>query len=444
MNRRRMPVEDSFWLTLDRPENLMVVTSLLWTSEEIDPDALRAVVTSRMLEAHPVLRQRPEISGGPLRRASWVDDPDFDLDRHLVVGDAPGGGDRVALQRFVGEQRATPLDPAHPMWRMHLLQGYQGGSAVVFRFHHSIADGIRATQLMMRLLDPIDGTTAALSARVGRSRPLHTTRGRAGQLVTALNSAVNALTLTLWVNPRSALEGRPGVAKGVAWSDPIPLAELKGMARRTGTTLNDVCAALVCGALARHLEELPGRYRLRPGDDRVAWMIPVNLEPPGELPPPELGNRFALVLVPLPHGAASFGARLREVHKAVSRIRDSWEPALTYALSRVIALSPTPVGTAVNRYFGAKAVGVLTDVPGPRTPMALAGAPVTGVVGWAPTSMRQALTVTIFSYAGQVTIGFGTDPEVVPDPDDLVAALRAELAAALAETGADGPPHGSP
>ena len=68
---------------------------------------------------------------------------------------------------------------------------------------------------------------------------------------------------------------------------------------------------------------------------------------------------------------------------------------------------------AVNRFFGAKGVGVLTNVPGPRTPMTLAGAPVAGVVGWAPTSMRQALTVTIFSYAGQVVIGFGTDCAVL-------------------------------
>ena len=81
---------------------------------------------------------------------------------------------------------------------------------------------------------------------------------------------------------------------------------------------------------------------------------------------------------------------------------------------------------------------MLTNVPGPRTTMDLAGAPVAGVVGWAPTSMNQALTVTIFSYAGQVTIGFGTDPAVVPDADALVTALHAELRQALVEVGVPG------
>lgn len=431
-----MAVEDSFWLTLDRPENTMAVTSLLWTTGEVDPDRFRALVRERLVDPYPVLRQRPEIHGGPLRWATWVDDPDFDLSRHVVVHPASGALDRAALQRFVGEQRSTPLDPAHPMWRFHLLQGYEGGSAVVFRFHHSIADGIRSTQLLMGMLDPLDGEAPGMAARVGRHGLAHPHPKRGMRpLDTLLNTAVAVLTLGLWNNPRTALEGRPGIAKAVAWSDPLPLPELQDVAARTGSTINDVCAALVCGALARHLERGPGGHPLPPDDDRIAWMVPVNLRPPEDRPPPELGNHFALVLVPLPHGRMAFQDRLRAVHRAVARIRDSWEPEVTYALSRAIALSPAPVGTAVNRFFGAKGVGVLTNVPGPRTAMALAGVPVARVVGWAPTSMRQALTVTIFSYAGQVTIGFGTDLAVVPDADALVAGLHEEFASALADVG---------
>ena len=77
--------------------------------------------------------------------------------------------------------------------------------------------------------------------------------------------------------------------------------------------------------------------------------------------------------------------------------------------------------------------------------MALAGARVAGVVGWAPTSARQALTVTVFSYAGGVTFGFGTDPAVVPDADALVTALEEELTDAERVTGAGRPREaGSP
>jgi diacylglycerol O-acyltransferase len=425
---RRIPAEDSFWLELDRPENLMVVTSLMWTSEEIDPDRLRAVVRERLLARFPVFRQRPSVHAGLVRRGSWVDDTDFDLDRHLVVRPMPTPGDRAALQGFVGQERATPLDPAHPMWRMHLLQGYQGGSAVVTRFHHSIADGIRSTQVMLGLLDPLDGAPPGFTARVGRRGAVRASRV---PLATVLNTAVSVLKIALWSNPRTPLEGRPGREKSVAWTEPVPLDTLKEIAVLTGTTVNDVCTALVSGAMARYLDRTPGPHRLTPDDDEIAWMVPVNLQPPGREPPAELGNHFALVLVPLPHGQMSFADRLAAVHHRMQRIRESWEPSLTFALSQAIALSPTPLGTTVIRLLAAKAVGVLTDVPGPRTPMALAGAPVAGVVGWAPTSARQALTVTIFSYAGAVTVGFGADRSIVPEVDALVTAFDDELADVL-------------
>jgi len=429
MTRRRIPAEDRLWLELDRPENLMVVTSLMWTGEEVDPERFRTVVRERLVDRFPVLRQHPHLRGGLVRGGSWVDDAAFDLDRHVVVLPVPAPGDRGALQEFVGQQRAVALDPAHPMWRMHLLQGYQGGSALVTRFHHSIADGIRSTQVLLGMLDPVDGAPPGFTARVGRRRPVRTSRS---PVATVLNTAVSGLKIVLWANPRTPLAGRPGRGKSVAWTAPVPLDALKEIAALTGTTVNDVCTALVSGAVARYLDRVPGHHRLAPDDDEIAWMVPVNLEPPGQLPPAELGNHFALVLVPLPQGPGSFPDRLASVHRRMLRIRESWEPALNFGLSRAIALAPAPIGTMASRILAAKAVGVLTDVPGPRSPMALAGSPVRGMVGWAPTSARQALTVTIFSYAGGVTVGFGADQEIVPDVDALVTAFDDELADVLA------------
>jgi WS/DGAT/MGAT family acyltransferase len=433
-----MPAEDSFWLELDRPENLAVVTSLMWTTEQVDPDRLRSVVRERLLDRFPVLCRRPDLHSGLLRWGAWLADPDFDLDRHLVVGTAPGAGDRAALQDFIGAERGTPLDPAHPMWRMYLLQGYEGGSAIVSRFHHSIADGIRMTQVMLGLLDPLDGEFAGVPARVGRHDPVHPGSGTGRSVTALLNTLAGAVKIGLWQNPRTALDGRPGVEKAVAWTEPTPLSTVTAIAARTGTTVNDVCTALVSGAMARYLDRPAGPRPLAPGDDDVAWLLPVNLEPAGSVPPPDLGNRFALVLVALPHGPVAFPDRLAEVHRRISRIRDSWEPLVTHVLARAIAVSPTPVGMTLMRFLAAKAVGVLTNVPGPRTRMALAGAPVGGVVGWAPTSARQALTVTIFSYAGEVTFGFGTDPAVVPDANVFVTLLGEELAAAVATLGITG------
>jgi hypothetical protein len=298
-----------------------------------------------------------------------------------------------------------------------------------------MADGIRLTQVMLGILDPHDGADARATAPtpVGARLPVPSGRGRIDAVRSLLNTAGSVVKLGLWSNPRSALDGQPGVAKTAAWGDPVPLPLLHDLAVRTSTSVNDVCTALVSGALARYLAATTRGRQLASGDDDLAWMVPVNLDAPGREPPPGLGNHFALVLAVLPSGAAAFPDRLAEVHRRMVRIRGSWEPLMNFGLSQGIALSPSLLGTATSRLLANKAVGVLTNVPGPRTRMDLAGAAVEGAVAWAPCSGRQVLTVCIFSYAGKVTFGFGTDRTVVPDPEQLVAAFDAEVAAAVAD-----------
>lgn len=443
MARRRMSPQDSFWLELDRPDNLPVNTSLVWTADPVDPGRLREVIRQRVLGRYPVFSQRPVLRGGLIRSGYWEDDPDFDLDRHLVVGDMPAPGDRQALERFVADQRSVPLDRDHPLWKIFVLQGYDGGSAIVQRYHHAMADGVRLTQVMLSLLDPTE-RPVELSARVGGRAPVPARHGVVRPVAAALNTAVSVLKIGLWGNPLTVLEGRPGVEKTAAWTDPVRIDAIKQLARATGTTVNDVCTTLVAGAVARYLAGREDAAGLSAGDEDLAWMIPVNLQPPDGEPPPELGNHFALVLAVLPHGPAAFRQRLAEVHRRIVRIRDSWEAVITFGLSRGISLSPSVIGSAAIWFLAAKGVGVLTNVPGPREPVAFAGARVAGVVAWAPTSGRQTLTVCIFSYAGDVTFGFGTDRAVIPDPERLVRALYEELAEARAtvldEPGADARP----
>ena len=54
--RRRLGVQDALWLEMDRPANLMVVDSLVWTATPIDWERLRAVVRERLWDRYPVFR----------------------------------------------------------------------------------------------------------------------------------------------------------------------------------------------------------------------------------------------------------------------------------------------------------------------------------------------------------------------------------------------------
>jgi diacylglycerol O-acyltransferase len=437
-----MTGEDGLWLRLDRPSNVLGVVSVMWTAEPVDPEDLRRLLTERILGRYPVFRCRPVSAGTWLPAAAWEEDPGFDLARHLLTESLPPESAEAALQERVGLLRSTPFDLAHPPWTVHLLQGHDGGSAVVVRTHHALADGVRMTGLLFALLDPLPGEDAAGGpvATHGMDDPLadllavprHPLRalGAGARLLTSgLNSVLDTVQMLGWTNPPTAWTGAPGTRKTAAWSDPVPLEQLAGLAHAEGATVNDVCLALLGGALAR-AHAAAGRA---PTPSDLAWMVPVNLEPLEAGPPERLGNRFALVLVVLPL-RGPFRARLAEVHARVERLRHSWEPLLTRGLQQVLGRTPDPLATAVSDYFAGKAVGVLTNVPGPRRAMTLAGAQVTGIVGWAPCSGAQVMTACIVSYAGSVRIGFGADDHRVGDARLLVAAFRDELRATVTTT----------
>jgi len=96
-------------------------------------------------------------------------------------------------------------------------------------------------------------------------------------------------------------------------------------------------------------------------------------------------------------------------------------------VQRGISKAPPPAAAALTNFFANKGVGVLTNVPGPRHPMSLAGATVAGVLAWAPCSGDQVMTICIFSYNGRVSVGFGADATLIPDVDVLADLLALEF-----------------
>ena len=97
-------------------------------------------------------------------------------------------------------------------------------------------------------------------------------------------------------------------------------------------------------------------------------------------------------------------------------IKDSHEGAIAYGILGVIGRTPPLVEERLVNFFSAKGTMVLTNVPGPRQPVTLAGTPVRGVLVWAPCSGGVGMSVSVFSYAGKVSVGFLVDAGLVADP----------------------------
>ena len=244
MSRERMGHADAAWLRMDSPTNLMVVNSVLWFDEPIDEAALRSVLSERLVGRFRRFRQRAVEDHG----SWWEDDPDFDLARHLHHLELPPPRGRHELEAVVASYLTVPLNRSRPLWELYVLDGYYGGTALFFRMHHGIADGIALTRVRRSLTD--DGDEYA---GVAPEEPTEHRGPLSGLVSGAVHEAVEtithpshlvalaatgvsdarALSKLLALPPDRRFWGRTtGLEKQVVWSDPIPLERIKGQATR--------------------------------------------------------------------------------------------------------------------------------------------------------------------------------------------------------------------
>jgi WS/DGAT/MGAT family acyltransferase len=438
---------------MDRPTNLMVINSVLLFDEPVDWERVKQVTQERLVERYPRFRQRVIESRLPLRPPKWEDDPDFALEHHLHHLALPAPGDDAALQELVGDLMTVPLDRNRPLWHTYLVDGYGQGAAMICRMHHCIADGIALARVMLSLTDsepdgevqvqdrpPVqadDAGTLATVLAAGRSAlGLGETLARQSAHVASSPSHAISLAgavgrdattvLRLLLTPAdaaSAIKGDPGISRRVAWTPRLSLQEIKDIAHANGATVNDVLLAAISGALRHYLQD----HHSPAGE--IQAMVPFNLRPLDQPIPRELGNKFGLVFLPLPVGVSGSYRRLVEVHKRMDEIKHGRDGAVSYGLLSVTGMAPEPLERRVVDLFSAKGTAVMTNVPGPAEPVYLAGTPVRSVLVWAPTSGHIGMSVSIFSYRGEVTVGLMVDATMIPQPDQIVAQLERELEA---------------
>jgi len=177
----------------------------------------------------------------------------------------------------------------------------------------------------------------------------------------------------------------------------------------------------VAGALRRYAQQ---REQAVDGLN-VRGVIPVNLR--RETAKIELGNKFGLVFLSLPLGIDDPLERLFELKRRMDDLKDSQEAVVAFGILNAIGMAPNDIENLVVNIFGTKATAVMTNVPGPRHPIYVAGAPVRQMMFWVPQSGRLGLGVSIFSYNDQVWLGVATDQALMPDPLTIVSYYRDEI-----------------
>ncbi len=385
-----------------------------------------------------VLRTHPLDLGSP----EWVDDPHFDILRHLHRAALPDPGGDAELFELIATIMERRLDRERPLWECWIIEGLSEGRwAVLTKIHHCIADGVATTQMLARFSDDPGGDTFAKDIRGSKQpdrpvlrlphinlNPLSWVSGIARGTLTAAaaaeHAAVGAAELTaslLNPGPQTSLTGpvtrmrRYRVAR-------VRLADMHQAAKAFDVTLNDVALAAITDSYRRILIDRGEK----PSPNSLRTLVPVSIRPANQFTLTD--NRVSAMLPLLPVDEADPVKQLQLVHDRLIRAKGSGQreggSALMSAAKDIpFAFSAWPV-RLLSRLPQRSVTALATNVPGPRQPQVLMGRKVLEILPIPPIALHLRTGVAMLSYADSFTFGITADYDAAPDVDKLAQGIE--------------------
>ena len=434
MRASRLAPMDSSFLAVESPTAHMHVG---WISTFSPPrlgrrpgfEELREHIAER-LDRAPRYRQRlAEVPLG-LANPAWIDDPDFDIERHVVRADSP------RLAELAAKSMSEPLPHERPLWQITIAERLDDDSiGVIGKAHHCMVDGIAAVELAGLLMDPEPDPEPIASRRwrpqmgprgfrlLGESlisgagargrfaaRSLATlfSPGRVAQIPHRLRAVGRAATDSARPALPSSLN-EPLSAERHAGFASRPLNDLRQIGRVNGATLNDVLLGATAGALRSH------QISRGEAPSPLKAMVPVNVRSDGEEAGP--GNRISFMFIDLPCDEPDARRRLRLVHAATTERKHDEVPAGSEALLELAAQAPRPVRRQISRMVASPRTFnlVVSNIPGPAQPLYMRGCRLERAYPIVPLAEGHSLSVGMTSIRDRVCFGLYADRHSLPE-----------------------------
>ncbi|MGO8938985.1 MAG: WS/DGAT/MGAT family O-acyltransferase, partial [Mycobacterium sp.] len=452
---------DSTFLYMETPTTFGHVTGLMIfdrPSRDYHPlAAVYAKYASLVGELEPLRRRLVEVPFG-LDHPYWVVDPKLDLDFHIreIHLAKPGMVDQLADQvsRIVGR----PMDRTRPLWEVYVIDGLHSGRwALLTKYHHATIDGA-AGQLMLKILtDPDVDAPPPGGGPLWVTEPLPSTvdllRRTAVQLARnpfeAMRVQARLLSKVADVAGLSSVSGATGKAgaavKAIArlghgprtslpttqaprtpWNKSITghrrfamrttsLDNIKALKNATGGTVNDIVMAICAGGLRQYLlahDALPDRP--------LRAMVPVSTRTGEEDDP--WTNRVSALLADLPTDCADPLERIARCSQAMQKAKRTLDMVPAEELVDLTQFSAPMLATSAVRLASRLRLAdrfappfnlVISNVPGPRQPVYLAGAQLSHQFPVSIVTDGQGLNITVVSYLDRLDFGFIVDRDLV-------------------------------
>jgi diacylglycerol O-acyltransferase / wax synthase len=455
---------DASFLYLETSSQPMHVCSIVELDTSTMPggytfDRLRDALSLRM-KAMPEFREK--LANNPLNldHPVWVDDDDFDVDRHLHRVGLPPPGGRAELSEICGHIASLSLDRRRPLWEMWVIEGVAGTDchrdgrlAVMTKVHHAGVDGVTGANLMSQLCtteadapapDPADGVGGASAWQIAAgglfrfaTRPLH--------LANAVPDTVSSVVATLrkvragqamarpFAAPRTVFNARINGRRNIAYAT-LDLDDIKKVKNHFEVKVNDVVMALVSGVLRQYLAERNGLP-----DASLVAMVPVSVHGKSDRPGRnKISGMFANLQTQLSDPVQRLKA-IAEANSVAKQHSSAIGASLLQDWSQFAA--PAVFGVAMRLYASSRLAErmpvhnlVVSNVPGPLVPLYMLGAEVKAMYPLGPIFHSSGLNITVMSLCGNLDVGLISCPELLPDlwemADEFAVGMEELLAAA--------------
>ena len=418
----------------------------------------------RRLHLLPPFRRRIVPVPLGLHHPLWVEDPKFDIRNHVHRVVAPQPGTQEQLDEIVGRVASQPLRRDRPLWSITMVEGLEGGRiAAVAKMHHAVADGVASAALLANVatsspdeVNPPPATPwrgeripTALELIAGAVRDwfsdlaalpalLRDTVERLAELIRKRRSGDINAPKPLVDSPRAPFTGAPDERREFATVG-LPFEEIRAIRKVSGASFNDVVMAIIDGALVRWLAEQGHRL-----DRPLLAAVPVSADEKGNIR--LAGNRVSSLLTSLATDIDDPKERLRRISASANEAKVVQRTLGPDMLERWVQYTPPgPFGAFMRLYSKvrladrhAPAVNmVISNVPGPREPLYIAGAELVDFFSVGPLLEGMPLNITAWSYGSRMNFGILASPRTCKDvrriPQHLEDSL-AELSAAVGAT----------
>lgn len=461
---QRLSGLDASFLYLETAAQPLHVCSILELDTSTVPggytfDRLRDELTMR-IKAMPEFREKLADSRLNLDHPVWVDDPDFDVQRHLHRIGLPAPGGRTELSEICGHIASLPLDRSRPLWEMWVIENVAGTDAhaggrlaLLTKVHHAAVDGVTGANLMSTLCttepdapppDPVDGPGSATELEIAVNgafrfvtRPLKLVNVLPSTVSTVLDTARRAtkgLTMAApFAAPKTAFNANVTAHRNISFAE-MDLDDIKTVKDHFGVKVNDVVMALVSGVLRRFLldrDELP--------ESSLVAMIPVSVHDKSDRPG---RNQVSGMFSSLHTNIEDPVERLKAIAEANSVAKQhSSAIGATLLQDWTQFAAPAVFGVAMRVYARSKLSAaapvhnlVVSNVPGPQIPLYLLGCEVKAMYPLGPIFHGSGLNITVMSLCGKLDVGIISCPELLPDLWEMADDFGVELAELVAAT----------